>query len=52
MGVSTTICNEVLLIFNYAVNSKFVCLLFLAPGFCYASVCEIEVKFIFLCMYL
>lgn len=35
MGVSTTIFNEVLLIVNYAVSSKFVCLQFLVRGSCY-----------------
>jgi len=52
MAVSTTIFNEILLGVNYAVNSKFVCLQFVAPGSSYASVCEIEMKFIFLCIYL
>lgn len=52
MEVHTTIFSEVLLIVNYAVNSKFACLQFQAPGSCYASVCETEMKFIFQCIYL
>lgn len=51
-GVSTTTFNKVLLIVNYAVNSKFSCPQFLASGSCYASVFEIEMGFIFLCIYL